>query len=290
MEFDVVIVGGGLAGASLAAALAGSRTRVALIERRAPPPPGAQWDSRVYTLTPASIAFLEGINAWQGVPAERLTPIYDMQVFGDEGSRLDFSAYESGLRELGATVESGRVNHALWRGLERQRNLSLICPGVPLEMRRGEGWVELRLDLARSIRAKLVVGADGAESWVRSAAGLDARSESYDQLGVVANFACERSHRNVAFQWFRRDGILAFLPLPERRVSMVWSTPAVREAAETRESRPFGTTERRRCGATARKQSWRRPRADRSSRSAHRGPPPSAPRIRRRLRPPPASP
>jgi len=80
-----------------------------------------------------------------------------------------------------------------------------------------EGWVELRLDLARSIKAKLVVGADGAESWVRSAAGIDARSESYDQLGVVANFACERSHRNAAFQWFRRDGVLAFLPLPERR-------------------------------------------------------------------------
>jgi len=231
MDFDVVIVGGGLAGASLAAALAASRTRVALIERRAPPPPGAQWDARVYTLTPASVAFLERINAWQGVPPERMTPIYDMQVFGDEGSRLDFSAYESGLPDLGATVESGRLNHALWRGLERQKNLSLICPGVPLEIRSGESWVELQLDLARSIRAKLVVGADGAESWVRSAAGIDARSESYDQLGVVANFACVRSHRNVAFQWFRRDGILAFLPLPERRVSMVWSTsqPNARE-------------------------------------------------------------
>src|SRR5215472_9155547 len=62
MDFDVVIVGGGLAGASLAAALAASRTRVALIERRAPPPPGAQWDARVYTLTPASVAFLYSLH------------------------------------------------------------------------------------------------------------------------------------------------------------------------------------------------------------------------------------
>src|SRR5215470_5559319 len=140
MDFDVVIVGGGLAGASLAAALAGSRTRVALIERRAPSPPTAQWDARVYTLTPASIAFLEQVHAWQGVPPERITPIYDMRVFGDDGaSRLDFSAYEAGLGELGATVESAQLNHALWRGLERQRNISVICPAVPQEMRRAEG-------------------------------------------------------------------------------------------------------------------------------------------------------
>jgi len=72
--------------------------------------------SRVYTLTPASIAFLEEIGAWQRVPRDRIAPIYDMQVFGDDGeSRLDFSAYESGLLQLGATAESGRLHHALWQ-------------------------------------------------------------------------------------------------------------------------------------------------------------------------------
>jgi 2-octaprenylphenol hydroxylase len=225
MDFDVVIIGGGLAGASLAAALAGSRQRVALVERKAPSQPAEQWDARVYTLTPASIAFLERLNAWQSVPAGRITPIHDMRVFGDDGaSRLDFSAYESGLRELGATAESGQVHHALWRGLERQRNLSLVCPAAPLELRRAENGVEIRLEAGRNLRAKLAVGADGADSWVRRAAGMDARNETYDQLGVVANFSCERPHRNIAFQWFRGDGILAFLPLPDRRVSVVWST------------------------------------------------------------------
>jgi len=225
MDFDIVIIGGGLAGASLAAALADGRHRVALIERKAPPAPAAQWDSRVYTLTPASIEFLERVGAWQRVPRERVTPIYDMRVFGDDGdSRLEFSAYQSGLLRLGATVESGQLLSALWQGFEHQRNLSLISPAIPAELRRAGNAVEIGLDLGRVLRAKLVVGADGAESWVRQAAGMEARSESYPQLGVVANFACDRAHRNIAYQWFRGDGVLAFLPLPERRVSIVWST------------------------------------------------------------------
>ena len=229
MDFDIVVVGGGLAGASLAAALAGGRHRVALIERRAPPAPSVQWDSRVYTLTPASIAFLERLGAWQRVPRERITPVYDMRVSGDDGgARLDFSAYESGLLRLGATVESGRLLSALWQGLERQRNLSLICPAAPSELRRVGNRVEIGLDLGRVATAKVVVGADGADSWVRRAAGMEARSESYEQLGIVANFGCARAHRNIAYQWFRADGVLAFLPLPERRVSIVWSTSPAR--------------------------------------------------------------
>jgi 2-polyprenylphenol 6-hydroxylase len=230
MDFDIVIIGGGLAGASLAAALADGGRRVALVERKAPPAhpeqwDSAQWDSRVYTLTQASIEFLGRVGAWQRVPQERVTPIYDMRVFGDDGSsRLDFSAYQSGLLQLGATVESGRLLCALWQGFEHQRNLSLISSAIPSELRRAGNVVEIGLGLGRALRAKLVVGADGAESWVRQAAGMEARSESYEQLGVVANFACRRAHRNIAYQWFRSDGVLAFLPLPEQRVSIVWST------------------------------------------------------------------
>src|SRR5207245_5988105 len=71
----------------------------------------SEWDSRVYTLTPASIAYLDAIGAWPRIDAARVTPIYDMRVFGDDGgSRLDFSAYESGVPKLAATVESGRLD------------------------------------------------------------------------------------------------------------------------------------------------------------------------------------
>src|SRR5213594_2339050 len=177
MDFDIAIIGGGLAGASLAAALAESGLRLALIERRAPSSPAPDWDSRVYTLTPASTAFLDRIGAWQRLEAGRVAPIYDMRVFGDDGrSRLDFSAYESGALQLAATVESSRLHHALWQGFECQRNLSLLCPAAPAELRRAGNRIEIGLEDGKVVTAKLAVGADGAESWARQAARIEARS------------------------------------------------------------------------------------------------------------------
>ena len=70
-----------------------------------------------------------------------------------------------------------------------------------------------------------MIGADGRNSWVRNAARLPAHETSYDEMGVVANFSCEKPHRNIARQWFREDGVLAWLPLAGDRISIVWSTP-----------------------------------------------------------------
>jgi len=225
MKFDIVIVGGGLAGASLAAALAGSKLEIALVERRRPAAPGLEWDSRVYSLTPASTEFLDEIGVWARLDAGRISPVYDMRVFGDDGrSRLHFSAYESGVPQLAATVESNRLQHALWQSLDRQRNLSLLVPEAPAQLRLSGGGVEIDLEGGRSLRARLAVAADGADSWLRRAAEIPVRGKNYGQQGVVANFACERKHRNTAYQWFRRDGVLAYLPLPQERISIVWST------------------------------------------------------------------
>ena len=226
MHFDVIIIGGGLAGASLASALAGTPLKLALVERRAPPPPAPEWDSRIYSVAPASIDFLEDLGAWQRLDASRVTPIRDMRVFGDDGrSRLAFSAYESGMAQLAATVESSPLQHALWEGLGRQSNLSLLCPESPEALASFDDRVEIRLAGGATLTARLAVGADGAQSWLRRAAGIEVRGEGYGQQGVVANFACARPHRNIAYQWFRRDGVLAYLPLPQERISIVWSTP-----------------------------------------------------------------
>ncbi|MEO7320799.1 MAG: FAD-dependent monooxygenase, partial [Nitrosospira sp.] len=88
-------------------------------------------------------------------------------------------------------------------------------------------WTEAQADLhladGKVLQAALIVGADGLNSWVREQAEIEVVRHSYKQIGVVANFNTEQYHRNVAHQWFRRDGVLALLPLPERLVSMVWS-------------------------------------------------------------------
>ena len=84
-------------------------------------------------------------------------------------------------------------------------------------------------ELANNLnRPRLIIGADGSESPVRACAGIKAQSYDYQQLGLVGNFTCEKPHRETAFQWFRRDGVLALLPLPGHRVSMVWSVASER--------------------------------------------------------------
>lgn len=226
MEVDVAIVGGGLAGASLAVALSASDIRVAMVERRAPSAPGEDWSSRIYSLTPESIAFLDQIGTWPRIEADRVTSIQEIRVYGDDGrSRLDFSAYESGIQRLAATIESNRLQHSLWQALERHDKVTLLCPAAPRRLNRREDFVEIELEGGAVLAARLAVGSDGADSWVRRAVGIGTRGCGYDQLGIVANFACALGHRNIAYQWFRHDGVLAYLPLPGRRVSIVWSAP-----------------------------------------------------------------
>lgn len=225
MDFDIAIVGAGLAGASLAVALKGSRYRVALIEGRPPPPASPGWDARVYAVSPANARFLQEIGAWQHLDAARLTPVCDMEIRGDRGARLDFSAYDAGVSELAWIIEAGLMQRELWETAKRQGNITLLCPARPQHLEPGTRGARLALADGRTLEAGLIVGADGAESWVRNAAGLAAETFSYGEMGVVANFACEQPHHNTAFQWFRPDGVLAWLPLPDKRISIVWSTP-----------------------------------------------------------------
>lgn len=221
---DLIIVGGGLAGACLALALRDSRWRIALVEG-APPRRPEGWDARIYAVSPANARFLDEIGAWRHLPVERRAPIRAMRVEGDRGARLSFSAYETGVPELGWILESSAMACEFWESLKRQSNLSLYCPARPAGLEFRQDAAVLRLEDGQALSARLLVGADGRDSWVRQAAGLAAQVTAYDQKGVVANFVAEKPHRDMAFQWFREDGILAYLPLPGNRVSIVWSTP-----------------------------------------------------------------
>ena len=105
-QFDLIIVGGGLAGASLAVALRDARLRIALVESHPPVRPDG-WDARIYAVSPANAEFLQGIGAWRHLDAQRIAPIAGMQVFGDNGGKLAFSAFETGVPELGWIAGSG---------------------------------------------------------------------------------------------------------------------------------------------------------------------------------------
>jgi len=221
---DIAIVGAGLVGASLAAALEPSGLSVSLIEPRAPATPAALWDNRIYAVSPGSAAFLESCGAWQILPAERIERIETMRIFGDApSSRLEFNAYDAGLRELAFIVENARLQHALWERLQRTHHVCLYCPAACESIDWAHDAAHLRFADGRALNTKLIVGADGMDSWVRQQAGIALTPHDYHQLGVVANFAIERPHHGTAFQWFRGDSVLALLPLPGDRVSMVWS-------------------------------------------------------------------
>jgi 2-polyprenylphenol 6-hydroxylase len=224
MKVDIVIVGGGLAGLALAAALRGSPYSVAVVEGRAPQLPQGL-DARIYAISPANAAFLTDIGIWRHLDANRLQAVARMEVFGDGAGRIDFSAYDTGVDELAWIAESSLLHQELWETVKRQPNAQLLCPAKPEALTVGEQAATLKLSDGRTLVADLVVAADGADSWTRQALGVEVRFRHYEQLGVVANFACTEPHRGTAFQWFREDGILAWLPLPGNRISMVWSTP-----------------------------------------------------------------
>jgi 2-octaprenylphenol hydroxylase len=236
MDTEVAIVGGGLVGGCLAVALADAGLSVALVDPRAESEdavlgpdsdqPDVRIDTRVFALRPGSRDFLAKCGVWRHVDESRVAPVYKMSITGDDGrSRLTFDAYRCGLLELALIAENGNLQKAIQQALDERTLVRQVRGRTCVAASWESGFVTISLDDGDAIASQLLVAADGANSSLREFAGIGNRQSGYDQCAVVANFSTSVAHDGTAYQWFRADGVLALLPLPGNRVSMVWSTP-----------------------------------------------------------------
>ena len=227
MQYDMVIVGGGMVGATLACALGDTPLRIAVLE---PHPAQTEWDEngfdiRVSAITRATQRVFEAVGAWPGMVARRVCAYQQMHVWDATGSgRIHFDAAEIAQPDLGHIIENRVILAALLERMAQFDNITLLCPSVPVEMLRDEQGVQLQLDDGQSLQARLVVGADGANSWVREQAGIDTIGWPYEQTAVVATITTQLPHQHSCWQRFMPTGPLAFLPLPGNHSSIVWST------------------------------------------------------------------
>jgi 2-octaprenyl-6-methoxyphenol hydroxylase len=250
-DFDIAIVGGGMVGASLGAALAPLGLRIALIEA-IPHDSGASpsFDERTTALSNGSRQILETLGLWSQVQssATRIAKIHisDQGRFGF--ARID--AAEQGLAAMGYVVPNRELGRALWPRLAASADIRVCCPATVSQIT--EGGQAVRLEIAgagTAIAAKLVVAADGANSAVRRAFGIDAQTRDYEQTAVITTVLPQRFHEHVAYERFTPSGPLALLPLDGGRCTLVLTlSPAMAESAMAWSDQEFLAEVQRRFG------------------------------------------
>jgi len=222
--FDALVIGGGTVGAAAALALARTGREVALIDRKQPDerPSDAPLDPRVVAVSPGSKRLLETVGAWQHVRPARLAAYADMQVVAGRG-KVHFRATEHGLAALGWIAELPELDQALWQELKKRRRISVYAPADVQGIRIDESEVSVKLADGQTLAGRMLLGADGAKSRVRAAAGIDVTAHHYNQRAIVTQLESELVNPGTAWQRFTDLGPLALLPLPEGRSSLVWS-------------------------------------------------------------------
>ncbi|MDN5865205.1 MAG: UbiH/UbiF/VisC/COQ6 family ubiquinone biosynthesis hydroxylase [Gammaproteobacteria bacterium] len=225
-DVDVAIVGGGPVGCVLALALARAGASTALIEAREPPAWNeAEVDLRVYALSRASQNILARLDLWPRIAAARVSAYDAMEVWEANGrGRVHFSAAEVGEPDLGHIVEGRLLAATLAERVRAAPDIAWHCPEKLERLNVQDECIELVLSSSQRINARVAVGADGSNSPTRRLAGIEADAKPYEQSAVVAHLRPEKPHGATARQIFRPNGPLAFLPLEDGRVSIVWST------------------------------------------------------------------
>ena len=228
-DFDVIILGAGLVGMSAALAFEQSGYRVALMDPQALTTEHndnlAQWDSRIYAISPGNMDWLISLGIEPYLDVTRIAPVEKMCVYGDETGSLAFAPTNDMARISTSFVNYILESRQLLLALTK-RFVELSIPfycARPTDVEVGKSSATLILQDGQVLTAKLLVGADGANSWLRQPIGVNAKTHDYHQMGVVANFRISGDHHQTATQWFTGEAILACLPLPDQHLSIVWS-------------------------------------------------------------------
>ena len=225
-NFEVIIVGGGIVGATTACAMAQGGVKVALLDMFNPQ---RQWtddsvDLRVSALTKASQNILETLGVWDGILQRGVGPYKDMRVWDAKADgELHFDCADTVFDELGHIVENRVTVAALWDKLESLPSASCISDAKVAKMQESENGRVLVLEDGREFSAELIIAADGRDSMLRSLMGIDVTGWPYHQDGLVATITTENSNELTAWQRFLDEGPLAFLPLRTGQCSIVWT-------------------------------------------------------------------
>lgn len=228
VDFDAAIVGGGPVGATLAALLGDGGMQVVIIERNTPAPFVLErdYDTRVLAITRASERILASAGAWPHIASGPMGHFREMQVWDANGSGfVHFDSADLCEPTLGYIVGSGLIQTGLEAALAEQPNVHWLRPATLAHINVLDERAEIQLHDDRRFSVRVVIGADGADSVVRTGAGIASRQRDYRQTAIVCAVTTERPHGDVARQWFLTTGPLAFLPLHDpQRCSIVWST------------------------------------------------------------------
>ncbi|KNC89651.1 FAD-dependent 2-octaprenylphenol hydroxylase [Trabulsiella odontotermitis] len=224
---DVAIVGGGMVGLAVACGLQGSGLRVAVLEQHAPQSlnPEAPPALRVSAINAASEKLLSHLGVWSTIQATRASRYHGMEVWDkDSFGRIVFDDQSMGFTHLGHIVENTVIHHALWQKAQQCSDVTLLAPAEVKQVAWGENEAFITLKDNSMLTARLVVGADGANSWLRNNADIPLASWDYRHHALVATIRTADPHQATARQIFHGEGILAFLPLSDPHLSsIVWS-------------------------------------------------------------------
>ena len=224
---EVAIVGGGMVGLAVACGLQGSGLRVAVLEQREPQPLAADAAPalRVSAINAASEKLLTRLGVWSDIVARRASCYHGMEVWDkDSFGRIEFDDQSMGYSHLGHIVENAVIHYALWQKAQQSSDITLMAPAELQQVAWGENEAFLTLKDGAMLTARLVIGADGANSWLRNKADIPLTFWDYRHHALVATIRTEDAHGAVARQAFHGEGILAFLPLSDPHLcSIVWS-------------------------------------------------------------------